>query len=110
MTVTAATVNRQVRLAARPVGLPTRENWSIVDAPIPEPVAGGVLVKTLMLSLDPAMRGWMRSPGPSSPSRASACRRRLPCPTPRIRARAGTACGWLTLTASAAWTSRATSG
>ncbi|MFZ4759004.1 MAG: NADP-dependent oxidoreductase [Burkholderiaceae bacterium] len=59
MTVTAATVNRQVRLAARPVGLPTRENWSIVDAPIPEPVAGSVLVKTLMLSLDPAMRGWM---------------------------------------------------
>jgi NADPH-dependent curcumin reductase CurA len=52
-------VNRQVRLASRPVGLPTRANWQIVDAPLPEPVAGGVLVKTLMLSLDPAMRGWM---------------------------------------------------
>ena len=59
MTVTSAAVNRQVRLAARPVGLPSRANWSIVDAPMPEPVAGGLLVKTLMLSLDPAMRGWM---------------------------------------------------
>ncbi len=59
MTPDTAAVNRQVRLAARPVGRPTRENWSIVDAPMPEPVPGGVLVKTLMLSLDPAMRGWM---------------------------------------------------
>jgi NADPH-dependent curcumin reductase CurA len=59
MTLAAATTNRQVRLASRPVGLPTRENWSIVDAPIPEPAPGGVLVRTLMLSLDPAMRGWM---------------------------------------------------
>ncbi len=59
MTTDTAAVNRQVRLASRPVGLPTRENWSIVDAPMPEPAPGGVLVKTLMLSLDPAMRGWM---------------------------------------------------
>ncbi len=59
MTVDAPAVNRQVRLASRPVGLPTRENWSIVDAPMAEPAPGGVLVKTLMLSLDPAMRGWM---------------------------------------------------
>jgi NADPH-dependent curcumin reductase CurA len=41
------------------VGLPTRADWDIVDAPLPEPQPGGVLVKTLMLSLDPAMRGWM---------------------------------------------------
>jgi NADPH-dependent curcumin reductase CurA len=51
--------NRQVLLASRPVGRPTRENWRIVDAPMPGPVAGGVLVEVLMLSLDPAMRGWM---------------------------------------------------
>jgi NADPH-dependent curcumin reductase CurA len=57
--MTSSPVNRQVRLASRPVGLPTRANWQIVDAPLPEPVAGGVLIKTLMLSLDPAMRGWM---------------------------------------------------
>jgi hypothetical protein len=59
MTVETSAVNRQVRLASRPVGLPTRDNWSIVDAPLPEPAPGGVLVRTLMLSLDPAMRGWM---------------------------------------------------
>lgn len=59
MTLDIPAVNRQVRLASRPVGRPTRENWSIVDAPVPEPLPGGVLVRTLMLSLDPAMRGWM---------------------------------------------------
>jgi NADPH-dependent curcumin reductase CurA len=59
MTVELPAVNRQVRLASRPVGRPTRENWSIVDAPMPVPPPGGVLVQTLMLSLDPAMRGWM---------------------------------------------------
>ena len=30
-------------------------DWQFVDDPMPEPVSGGVLVKTLMLSLDPAM-------------------------------------------------------
>ncbi|MCX7230395.1 MAG: NADP-dependent oxidoreductase [Burkholderiales bacterium] len=59
MTVSASAVNRQVLLAARPVGMPTRADWSIVDTPLPEPAPGGVLVQTLMLSLDPAMRGWM---------------------------------------------------
>jgi NADPH-dependent curcumin reductase len=51
--------NRRVLLASRPLGLPTRDNWQFVDEPLPEPLAGGVLVKTLLLSLDPAMRGWM---------------------------------------------------
>ena len=52
-------VNHQVRLAARPVGLPTADNWQFTDEPVAEPAEGGVLVKTLALSLDPAMRGWM---------------------------------------------------
>ncbi|MDI1237460.1 MAG: NADP-dependent oxidoreductase [Polaromonas sp.] len=51
--------NHQVRLASRPVGLPTRDNWSFTTEPVAEPGPGGVLVKTLYLSLDPAMRGWM---------------------------------------------------
>ncbi|MDP3309637.1 MAG: NADP-dependent oxidoreductase [Polaromonas sp.] len=51
--------NHQVRLAGRPVGLPTRDNWSFTTEPVAEPGPGGVLVKTLCLSLDPAMRGWM---------------------------------------------------
>ena len=52
-------VNHQIRLAARPNGMPTRSDWSFTTAPVVEPEEGGVLVKTLSLSLDPAMRGWM---------------------------------------------------
>jgi NADPH-dependent curcumin reductase CurA len=59
MTRLASLTNHQVRLAARPVGLPTRANWSFTTEPVAAPQAGGVLVKTLALSLDPAMRGWM---------------------------------------------------
>jgi NADPH-dependent curcumin reductase CurA len=60
MTDTAiATQNRQVRLAARPVGLPKDSDWAFTTSTVEQPAAGGVLVKTLYLSLDPAMRGWM---------------------------------------------------
>jgi NADPH-dependent curcumin reductase len=55
----ASPVNHQVRLAKRPVGLPTRDNWSFTTEPVQQPGPGGLLVKTLALSLDPAMRGWM---------------------------------------------------
>ena len=59
MTALATLTNHQIRLAARPVGLPTREGWSFTTEPVIAPDEGGVLVKTLALSLDPAMRGWM---------------------------------------------------
>ncbi len=59
MTTITSLVNHQIRLASRPVGLPTRANWSSTTEPVAEPGPGGVLVKTLYLSLDPAMRGWM---------------------------------------------------
>jgi NADPH-dependent curcumin reductase CurA len=60
MTATLASlVNHQVRLAARPVGNVGPECWQFTEAPVAEPDEGGVLVKTLSLSLDPAMRGWM---------------------------------------------------
>ena len=55
----ASLTNHQTRLAARPVGLPTRDGWSFTTEPVTEPTAGGIVVKTLSLSLDPAMRGWM---------------------------------------------------
>lgn len=51
--------NDQIRLASRPVGLPTRDNWSRTVEPVASPPEGGLLIKTLYLSLDPAMRGWM---------------------------------------------------
>lgn len=56
---TVASNNRQIRLAARPQGLPKDTDWSHGTEPVAQPDAGGVLVKTLYLSLDPAMRGWM---------------------------------------------------
>ncbi len=59
MTPLSELTNHQVRLARRPVGLPTRAEWSFTAEPVVAPAAGGVVVKTLLLSLDPAMRGWM---------------------------------------------------
>jgi hypothetical protein len=52
-------VNRQFRLATRPVGLPKRNDWQLTTEPVAEPAEGQVLVQVLQLSLDPAMRGWM---------------------------------------------------
>ncbi len=51
--------NRQVRLAARPVGLPKRSDWNYTEEAIAEPKHGEMLVKVSHISLDPAMRGWM---------------------------------------------------
>jgi NADPH-dependent curcumin reductase len=51
--------NHQFRLAARPTGLPKRSDWNYVEEPVRDPGPGEVLVKTLYMSLDPAMRGWM---------------------------------------------------
>ncbi len=59
MTTLASLQNHQIRLAERPVGTPTRANWQFTTEAVAEPTDGGVLVKTLALSLDPAMRGWM---------------------------------------------------
>jgi NADPH-dependent curcumin reductase CurA len=52
-------VNHQCCLAARPVGLPKPSDWRYTEESVPEPAAGEALVKTLLISLDPAMRGWM---------------------------------------------------
>jgi NADPH-dependent curcumin reductase len=52
-------MNKQITLAARPVGNPLPSDFSLEETPIPVPQEGEVLVKTLYLSLDPAMRGWM---------------------------------------------------
>jgi NADPH-dependent curcumin reductase CurA len=52
-------VNRQVRLAARPVGLPKASDWDHTEESVADPGAGAVLIKIKYLSLDPAMRGWM---------------------------------------------------
>ena len=59
MTDFASLQNHQVRLAARPVGMTTRDNWQFTTEAVNGPADGGILVQTLYLSLDPAMRGWM---------------------------------------------------
>jgi NADPH-dependent curcumin reductase len=53
------TTNRRVLLKSRPVGEPTPTDFEIVDAPMPAPADGEVLVRTIWLSLDPYMRGRM---------------------------------------------------
>ena len=54
-----AMVNHQIRLAARPVGLPNRSNWNFTEEPVAKRRTARCLVKVLYISLDPAMRGWM---------------------------------------------------
>ena len=46
----ANTVNQQIRLAARPVGLPKDSDWKFTTEPVALPGDGGVLVRTLSLS------------------------------------------------------------
>jgi hypothetical protein len=55
------TVNRQWLLKERPQGVVGPQHFELVQSPLPEPDlgAGQVLVKTLMLGFDPAMRGWL---------------------------------------------------
>lgn len=54
-----AQVNRQVRLKARPAGIPQAEHFALAEAAIPEPGAGQFLVRNEFLSVEPAMRGWV---------------------------------------------------
>jgi len=53
--------NRQVRLKARPDGIPQAEHFEIVSAPVPDLREGEVLVRNDFLSVDPAMRGWVNN-------------------------------------------------
>ena len=52
-------VNHQIRLAARPTGLPDASTWDLTTGPVPEPESGEFVVRLSHLSIDPAMRGWM---------------------------------------------------
>lgn len=56
-----ATLNRQWLLKERPQGVVGPQHFERVSAPMPQPdlAAGQVLLKTLMLGFDPAMRGWL---------------------------------------------------
>jgi NADPH-dependent curcumin reductase len=51
--------NHQIRLAKRPVGLPTPSDWDHTSESVADPGDGEAVVKISHISLDPAMRGWM---------------------------------------------------
>ncbi|MCH0568513.1 NADP-dependent oxidoreductase [Streptomyces sp. MUM 136J] len=51
--------NRQVRLAARPVGEVKPDDWQHCSEPVTEPGPGRFVGRTRVISLDPAMRGWL---------------------------------------------------
>src|SRR4051794_27097985 len=53
-------IARRVHLAQRPTGLPDSTTWSIRESVLREVSDGEVLVHVTHLSLDPAMRGWLR--------------------------------------------------
>lgn len=52
-------MNRQWLYAKQPVGKIGRDSFEWAETAIPEPRAGEALVRTRMLSLDPANRAWM---------------------------------------------------
>jgi NADPH-dependent curcumin reductase CurA len=49
----------EIRLAARPQGWPTRETFAFAETQVPDPGPGELLVRNLMMSVDPYMRGRM---------------------------------------------------
>lgn len=51
--------NQEIRLASRPVGLPTAETFEFMNIELPAVHDGQVQLKTLYLSVDPYMRGRM---------------------------------------------------
>lgn len=52
--------NKEIRLASRPTGMPTLENFQFVDTDVPKPADGEVLARLLYISVDPYLRGRMR--------------------------------------------------
>ena len=53
--------NQHFILAARPVGPIKPGDFELVEAPMPEPGDGEVLIETRYLAVEPAMKGWMEA-------------------------------------------------
>jgi NADPH-dependent curcumin reductase CurA len=56
---TMTLMNKQIVLAARPVGFPKEFDFQLVESPVPAPAAEQILVRSLYLSVDPYMRPMM---------------------------------------------------
>ena len=54
-------VSHEIHLKERPIGIPTIENFEIVEVQIPEPRDSELLVRNIWMSVDPYMRGRMRA-------------------------------------------------
>jgi NADPH-dependent curcumin reductase CurA len=52
--------NKEIRLASRPTGMPTADNFQFDETEVPPLNDGEVLVRTLYISVDPYLRGRMR--------------------------------------------------
>jgi len=52
--------NKEIRFASRPSGLPSSDNFQLVESDIPQPNDGEVLIRTTYISVDPYLRGRMR--------------------------------------------------
>jgi len=57
--MTDSLTNDQLRLVARPTGLPGPEHFEATSEPARDPEDGEVLLQTIYVSIDPAMRVWM---------------------------------------------------
>lgn len=51
--------SQAIRLAARPQGRPDASTWDLTTSEVPDPSPGEILVRVDLISLDPAMRGWL---------------------------------------------------
>ena len=51
--------NQQIVLANRPNGVPTQDTFKIKDIAMPELADGDLLIKSIYVSVDPGMRGFM---------------------------------------------------
>ena len=54
---------RQIHLLSRPAGMPTPDNFKLLEVELEPPSDGQILVKNLYMSVDPYMRGRMRAEG-----------------------------------------------
>lgn len=55
--------SRQIRLIARPNGIPQPEHFALTSEAVPRIGAGQLLIRNRFLSVDPARRGWANDEG-----------------------------------------------
>ncbi|MCE6994266.1 NADP-dependent oxidoreductase [Saccharothrix sp. S26] len=59
--MTLPSTAREIRLASRPEGFPTPDDFDLVEVPLPDLADGQVLVRNQVMSVDPYMRGRMNA-------------------------------------------------